>query len=124
MTVKILGEKRVLINLSKAIGNIQGNVSLGLEAAGKYVEGESKELTSIDTGVLINSTFSKKAGTKRNPVQVVGYRAEYAGHVHEMPDTTNWNRPGSENKFLEKAVVRNITRIINLIKKFASRSPR
>ena len=124
MSIKAIGQKKILVNLNRCIKKIQGNVSLGLDAAGAFVEGESKELTSIDEGVLINSTFNKQSGSRTKPVQVIGYRAEYAAHVHEMPSSTNWNRPGAENKFLEKAVVRNVSRILNLIKRFSSRSPR
>jgi len=62
----------------------------------------------------------------------VGYTAEYAAFVHEMPDPKitspaggtslfvkvkpiDWTKPGTGNKFLEKAVKSNLKAILNMI---------
>jgi len=122
--IKFSGSKAVRINLSRAITGIRGNVRGGLRAAGELVKDASEDLTSIDTSDLINSTFNTAVGSKKKPAQVIGYKEDYSAIVHEMSDDTNWQRPGAENQFLEKAVVRNITRIINAIRQVASRRPK
>ena len=123
MSVKyrVDGVDDALASLNRAIGKVQGNVANGVEAAGQLVKGEAQSLTSIDEGVLVNSAFARMVGTKRHPAVAVGYTADYAAAVHEKPDGTNWNRPGAENKFLEKAVTRNLGKIANLIRNVAGR---
>ena len=119
--IKIDGLGDIEKSLNKAIAEIEGNTKDGIEAAAFFIEGESKKLTSIDEGVLIGSAF--KTPTPDRKSFTVGYSAEYAATVHERGDGTNWNRPGAENKFLEKAVSRNLTKILNLIVNIASRNP-
>lgn len=118
------GSRTVRINLKRAITGIRGNIRDGLRLAGDLVKDKSEDLTSIDTSDLINSTFNTAVGSKKKPAQVIGYKKDYAAHVHEMPESTNWQRPGAENEFLEKAVIRNITGIINKIRQMGSRRPR
>ncbi len=36
-----------------------------------------------------------------------GFNAEYAGTVHEAPETWNWTEPGSGPKFLQTKLARN-----------------
>ena len=125
LPIRMVGDKEVLDNLHKAIRKIKGNTREGVQAALGFVKGESQKLTSVDEGVLINSAFFRTGfdGSKDKPAGVVGYTAEYAPHVHDMPDDTNWNKPGAENEFLLKAVVRNVTQILNILKNLAGRKP-
>lgn len=118
---RIEGIDKVQKNLNSAIDGIDRRTLAGVRAAGLFVEGESNEIAPQRTGFLINSSFSNISDTSDGPVAVVGYTAKYAGPVHEAPDTVEWHKPGAENKFLEKAVLRNFSRIINLIAKFAGR---
>lgn len=133
-------------SLSDAIAGIKGNVAAGLGAAGQYIKGESQKLTPVDEGVLRNSAFSNLQQSGDKMSVVVGYTAEYAPAVHEAPMTLKgkprgnfgktaagesfgggsgkgnyWD--GGENKFLEKAVTRNLSKIINLITRIASKAP-
>lgn len=139
------GLKEVQENLNKAISGIKGNVVAGLEVAGQYVKGEAQDLTPVDHGILRNSAFSKlvKTGSSKASV-VVGYTAEYAPAVHEAPMTLRgkprggfgrtksgesfgggsgkgnyWD--GGENKFLEKAVTRNLSKIFNIVTNVAKK---
>ncbi len=113
-------------NLAKAIQRIEIHTREGIRESVKFVKSEAQDLTSIDTGDLIASAFFRTGfldAAKTKPIGLVGYKVEYAAAVHEMSDETNWQRPGAENKFLEKSVVRNFTKIFNIIKRFASRNP-
>ena len=144
---KLLGLDEVQRNLSDAISNIKGNVKSGVSAGGQLIKGEAQKLTPVDEGTLRLSAFSKQTGTDDSPRATVGYTAEYAAAVHEAPMTLKgqpradfaqtsageqfgggsgkgkyWD--GGENKFLEKAVLRNLTPLINLIAKIAGRNPK
>ena len=116
MAKTIKGLDNVLSNLSKAIKGIEGATHKGLLAAGAFIKGESQEIAPVEFGVLVNSSFSKPVG----PLRVtVGYTAEYAPFVHEFPESTNWTKPGTGAKFLEKAVKDNIPEILSVIQKRA-----
>lgn len=114
---RIHGIEAVQKELTRKIRAINGGTLDGVTSAAKLVESESKQLTSIDTRELIESTFVRTGMTAKNkPIAVVGYEAKYAAAVHEMPADTNWKKPGAENKFLQKAVVRNFAKILSIIK--------
>ena len=133
------GLDNVLKKLSKEIKKIEGATHEGLMAAGLFIKGESQELTPVDFGVLRNSAFMKPIA----PLRIaVGYTAEYAPAVHEMPmklkgkpradfgrtragvsfgggsgKGTYWD--SGENKFLEKAVKNNMPQTLKIIQKRA-----
>jgi hypothetical protein len=112
--------------LAKAIAGIEGNTREGIRESAIIVKETAQELTSIDTGDLIGSAFYRTGfldSRKTKPVALIGYKEDYAAAVHEMPENTNWQKIGAENKFLEKGLVRNITKIYNTLKRFASRNP-
>ncbi len=142
--LKIRGEKEIIKNLNLEILKIDGDVRSGLQAAGLFIQAESQKLTPVDSSVLRNSAFSSTIKTADGSSMNVGYTAEYAPWVHEMPMTLKGQprkdfgttRKGvsfgggsgkgvywqdGENKFLEKAVVRNSGKIINIIKKRVKR---
>lgn len=126
---KISGLQNIQNNLSIALKGVEGHTREGVKNAAKLVKKEAQDLTSIDTGELIKSAFLSTGfedSAKTKPVAIVGYgvrTADYAAAVHEMPDETNWQKPGAENKFLEKAVMRNLTKIINLIIRSVGKRP-
>lgn len=120
---KVEGVENVKKNLVTAIKDVGNNTEQGVKAAGTFIQAEAQEITPQRKGVLINSSFNQLVNTDKGVNAVVGFSADYAAAVHEMPDDTNWTKPGSENKFLEKAVTRNITTILNIIRRFASRKP-
>ena len=125
--VRMKGTLKINKNLVKAISKIRGNTREGIKAASKLIRDKAKPLISIDTG-LLESTAKFRTGFigpgKGKPAGVVFVDTDYAPFVHEMPDTTNWQRPGAENKFLEKAVSRNIPAILNILRRFTGKTPK
>lgn len=119
--IQIHGIEQVRSQLNAELSKLSGNVASGLEVAGKFIEAEAKELTSVDQGILINSSFSQLGGSRQSPTVTVGYTAAHAPFVHEMPESTEWNRAGAEAKFLEKAVTRNLQKILNIVANIAKR---
>ena len=113
---RVTGLKKIRLNITKTKAEIAAGARFGVNEAGHIVKSASEDLTSIDTGELIQSSFNLPRGTTARPKAVVGYRAKYARIVHEKHNDTNWHRAGAENRFLEKAVVRNTTKIFNAIK--------
>lgn len=69
--------------------------------------------------ILEEPTVPKKQGNLRRTQQIeapklkpdisieVGFAADYAAKVHEMPDTNNFTEPGSGPKYLEKKLIKN-----------------
>lgn len=120
--MSVTGLRNVQQNLSNEISKIKGDTSKGIRAATLFVENGSNKIAPHDTGVLINSSFSNMGVTRRgDAVGTVGYTVKYAPFVHGASDDTNFQKTGAENKFLEKAVVRNFVRILNIIKKRVGR---
>ena len=114
----VTGLANVMTNLNAAIKDIENRTHEGIVAAGVFVKGESQEITPVEFGILNNSAFS----TSNAPMRVtIGYTADYAPYVHEFPDSTNWTKPGTGNKFLEKAVKNNIPEILGVIHKRAKK---
>lgn len=106
----------IIRNLQKEIGNIEGDLSKGLLAAGLFVQGESQRTVPHDTGTLSNSSFTSMGELMGMPAVRVGYTAEYAAFVHEMPQEYNYSKPGTGPKFLEKAVKDNVPTILKIIR--------
>ena len=112
----IKGLDNVIANLNKEVKKIEGATLKGLLAAGVSVEGWAIEITPVEFGPLSNSSFSQQSG----PLSVtIGFTEKYAPFVHEMPNSTNWTKPGTGNKFLEKAVKNNIPQILGIVQKRA-----
>ena len=116
MTIKITGQKEVLRNLNRAITKIEGNTFKGMLAAGLFVQGESDEIVPQKLGGLINSSFTSVGRIGKRIVARVGYTVNYAGFVHEMPETNNFTKPGTGPKFLWKAATMNSRKILQIIR--------
>lgn len=110
-----------LINrrLNAAIAEIEGDVTNGLRQVGLYVENESNETVPHEYGVLINSSFSAVGVRNNHPFVRIGYTAEYAPYVHEMPASNNFTKAGTGPKFLEKAVKENTNTILRIVQSAA-----
>jgi hypothetical protein len=109
----------------KAIAKMGEGAFRGMLKAGTFIQGESQEIAPHRTGILIGSAFTDSAFTSLGKgtkfIVRVGYTALYAAFVHEMPAKTNWTKPDTGNKFLEKAVKNNIRKIVDFIFKDASK---
>ena len=96
----------------------------GLTKATTFIQGEAQEITPRRKGILEPSAFSQVVVEGDRLIGRIGYTAKYAALVHEMPDPTpsgkkvNWTKPGTGNKFLEKAVKRNQDMIIKFLREF------
>ncbi|MCK5643131.1 MAG: hypothetical protein KAJ19_20145 [Gammaproteobacteria bacterium] len=118
---KLRGSEEILRNLNKEIGKIEGDLFNALDLAAIFIKGRAQRITPVDKSFLIGSAFSQAQRLRNRVVARIGYTIKYAPWVHEMPATTNWQKEGAENKFLEKAVVRNVAAILRLIRRHAKR---
>jgi hypothetical protein len=121
MSVKMRGGREISANLNRELKRIDGDLFKGILLGMKMFQGESQEIAPHDKGVLIGSAFSDADRTRTRVRGRVGYTAEYAPYVHEMPDETNWSKPGTGNKFLFKAVMNNTQRLLDIVRKYAKR---
>ncbi|MCK4621339.1 MAG: hypothetical protein KAT62_03890 [Desulfuromonadales bacterium] len=119
MAVK--GLDNVLANLRKEIEGIKGRTEAGMHEAGLFIQGEAQEITPQEFGVLINSAFTSTAVIFGEQIVTrIGYTAHYAPYVHEMPADSNWTKPGTGNKFLQKALNNNQHEVLGIIKEAAT----
>lgn len=51
-----------------------------------------------------NTQLEKRFGELVGLITFGDGRVDYAVHVHEMPDDTNYSEPGTGNKYLEKTI--------------------
>ena len=87
-----------------------------LVGASLFLKGQSDKICPHDTGHLVGSSYTKPIVERDTKLSVeVGYGADYAPYVHEMPESTNWRKPTAENKWLEKAMMRNEKKILQLM---------
>ena len=140
--VKITGFDELNVALAKFADAEQEKVRKGVQKASMFIKGESQQLTPVDFGVLRASAFYSTDIHNDYVRGRVGYTAEYAPWVHEMPMTLKGEPRGDfgktragvsfgggsgkgnywdsgENKFLEKAINRNTKTIIKIIAKEA-----
>lgn len=142
MAVTVTGVDEVVANLNRAIAGIEGRTREGMVMAGNIVKEEAQALTPVDNGDLMNSAHTDTTVTGTRIKTRVLYTAKYAAWVHEMPmrlrgqPRANFGRTrgglsfgggtgkgnywdGGENKFLQKAISRNIPEILAAIRKRA-----
>lgn len=116
---KVKGADKIAKNLKRKIKDIDGDLFAGLQAAAKFVEGESNENVPVKFGVLINSSFSGVKKLRNRILARIGYTAKYAEFVHEMPDTNSFTKQGTGPKFLENATKDNSVTIVKIVQRFA-----
>jgi hypothetical protein len=64
--------------------------------------------------MAVNQSLAEVTAAK-NLTLIMGYGANYAIWVHEMPETTNWSKDGSGPKWFEKSLKRNKDAMLKLI---------
>lgn len=129
------GLEEVASNLNKALNTIKGKTLKGLMKSANLIESKSNEKAPIDQGNLVGTSYAVQTSILSAEV---GYTAEYAAAVHEMPmklkgqprkdfgktragklfgggsgNGTYWEV--GENKYLEKAVKENTDKIVKII---------
>lgn len=135
MSAKLKGLEEVMTNLNKELDKIKGKTLKGVRMAGAKIKRDSLEMTPEDVGGLRASSYEQESlnSSKERPLSEVGYTSTYAARVHESD--MSWkgisreekkmgSREGyfwdiGENKFLEKAVKKNYSRIIDIIQRYA-----
>lgn len=112
MAVDKRSVNRVLANLNKTILNINGRTQAGLVNAGLLVVEKAIPLTPKDEGLLRNRYYTRNIVHKNRPAVEIGNTAEYAMVQHE---NLEFRHTQGEAKFLEKAITRNASKIVDII---------
>ena len=133
MKIEIHGINVLLKNLDNEIENIINRSTRGLIKCQNLLQNKAMPLTPRLTGTLRRSYYKPTPERTANNIVVamVENQAEYAVHVHEMPDPglrksnkgqgiplpVNWTEPGTGNKFLERPLWANVDTFLRLIAK-------
>ena len=118
------GKKDVFKGMDKAEKALARGTEEGLKLARVWLVGRMKRVTPWDTGNLVNSyrTPEPIRFNKKIRVKIVNI-ASYGVYVHEMPnDTTNWNKPGTGNKFMERPAKQHADRVVAIVVNRVNRS--
>jgi hypothetical protein len=106
------GEEVVLANLIAAAAALKVASLKGCMRAGVLVRREALKLTPYKYGELARSSYGPKPVS---PTTVeIGYSAEYAPYVHEI-EKRNYTKPGTGWKYLERALIQNGKRVLELM---------
>lgn len=105
-----------LDNMLSNFNDVKTPGTAAIAGAALFIKAESQKICPVDTANLIGGAYADIISETPNVVtSEIGYQAFYAPFVHEAPETTNWQKPAAENKFLEKALMRNEHRIMGII---------
>lgn len=137
----MLDSKQFEANLKRALGDMKQGAVKGIRLATAYVKLEAQKLTPVDEGNLKASAYTSVSIGSYGVVGEIGFTAEYAAWVHEMPMVNEgtarhdrwvdghyiqgkgdyWDPQGqATNKFLEKAFYNNKAIVLEIIQKAAS----
>lgn len=129
MAVKVEGLQEVLRQLNREIGEIESASLKGLLKAGLIVQADAQRTVPVEYGNLRASAYTRRAQKDAKAVEI-GFEAAYALFVHEnleqkwkgRPRTSGlgsyWGPKGTP-KFLEKALTKNKSVILDLLTKEA-----
>lgn len=109
------GMSTVLRNITKEVAKVEGAERLALSQAALLVKRESMNRTPVDTGNLRASHETEVMNEGDGPKAEIRVGAEYALYVHEMPESNNFQRPGSGPKFLERALYENQQEVLRIL---------
>lgn len=130
--IEVKGEKELVRNVNREIGRIKGDIHKGFIVGGDMFKRRAVALAPIEFATLRQSAFKRTFKRFNESELYIGFKAEYAPYVHEMP-MKNKGKPrtgkgakgsyweGGENKFLEKAIKRNLRRFLEIVKRYAKR---
>lgn len=124
MSIKVKGQAELNSAINRVFAKNKkaavGAVKKGL----MVIIAEAVRIAPIEFGVLRNSSFTESKKTSKGVSGKAGFTAEYAPFVHEMP-MKNAGKPragrkgfywqGGENKFLEKAIKREMSAAMRII---------
>lgn len=113
------GIDKVVSNIQRQLKTMEVKSVQGMIEAAMLIQRDmdtTPPMVPVDTRNLQQSWFAHPIKGDK-PAILLGFTANYAAFVHEMPDTTNWSKAGSGSKFFEKALKRNAEEIVKLIGK-------
>jgi len=108
--------KNVIRAFNKFTGRHERQVRGEMLKIALEIKEESLEVAPMEFGPLRDSAYADIEERKNGPVVRVGYTADYAPFVHEMPETNNFTTPGTGPKFLEKVVTEGRREILNKLR--------
>jgi len=83
---ELKGAASMINKLVRTQAELKRKVGPALIKAGQYLQGESQEICPVQTGILHDSAFTRRVGEME---VVVGYTADYAAYVHEVPNAAH-----------------------------------
>ena len=116
---RVRGVTGITKNLAREIAKIEGDLNAGMAVGLTVIRNDAFKRTPREFGFLRGGLFTAVEGLGKRILGRVGYTASYAPFVHEMPDTTNWTEAGTENLFLEKAVIAKQDAFLEAVRRFA-----
>jgi len=115
--VEILGEKEVVQNIEQVLKRMKLKSPAALLAGAWYTLEKAEDTVPRNTGFLAGSAFAETEPTIDGMTSVIfGYKKEYAAYVHEMPDSTNFQKPQAESQWLLKTLQREQQNILKAIR--------
>ena len=100
------------LNKAKDVG------ATALFTAAVFIKAEAQKITPVHYNNLLPSCYvqmEERSSNKDLLTAEVGYTVSYAPYVHEMPSDTHWRKPTAENKFLERALMENETKVQEIL---------
>lgn len=122
MRIEMDGMVEVIAGLEDTVNDIVQRAEAGLVKCQILLKREAMRITPWRTGHLSGSYISPPPTTLdgQRMTATVENAAEYAVYVHEMPETTNWNKPGTGPKFMQRPLFENADRFLEIIRNEAS----
>jgi len=118
----IKGLDEIERNLRKMAKSMNKNLVPAMGDIVKTIQRESMKRTPIDTGNLRGSHRSRVIPTLRGVVGMIYVIASYGLFVHEAPPSTKFKSPWPRGrKFLERAIVDNKKKILDIIAEWMKR---
>lgn len=125
----VKGLDEVIRNLNQFVDATDTNARKSFQVGGAFLKGKAVQLAPVDEGDLRSSAFYSTDQTRHGARLRVGFTAKYAEWVHEAPmkmkgqKRTSGSKKGNywdggENKFLQKAVLRNIRQLKGILVRF------
>lgn len=103
ITAKMVGIKAVIKSFKKETEAYDKASAAATYQMALELIARSKAMCPVDKGTLIGSSYVRPPFKYMGSwASEVGYAAFYAWYVHERTEATNWTRPGSGPKYLEK----------------------
>ena len=126
---RVKGLEEVLRNLDKFVDRTDVNARKAFQVGGAFLKSKTVPLTPIDEGDLRSSIFYSTDQARDGARLRVGFTAKHAPWVHEAPmkmkgqKRTSGSKKGNywdsgENKFLQKAVLRNVRQFMGIIARY------